>query len=435
MQKDGHRVGDRATSFFTNERVLGSLCVRLSAAGGVTSGQGLELCSGSCVVGSAAGADFILDHATVSRRHVELEVQPNGVSVRDLGSTNGVYHLGNRVRHLVLGSDATLLLGQASLRIEIDPVRVSQPPSVVEYGGLATANAVMKRLIGTLKRLERSLINVLIVGETGTGKEVVARALHAHSRVKDGPFVAVNCGALPRDLIHSELFGHRRGAFTGALETRRGAFELAEGGTLFLDEIGELPETAQPVLLRALQERTIVPVGESIPRAVNVRVVAATNRRLHQDVVERKFREDLFYRLNGVSLELPPLRERVEDIPMLARYFALRGDLPELTPAVLSELSSHSWPGNVRELEQAVSAYGVLETLPRVVHQLDWTPAKEKTIDLERPYEELKRDALEQFQSDYLKALLEHTGGNISAAARLSGLERSYLGKLLRRSV
>jgi transcriptional regulator with GAF, ATPase, and Fis domain len=235
-------------------------------------------------------------------------------------------------------------------------------------------------------------------------------------------------------LIQSELFGHRRGSFTGAVEARRGAFELADGGTLFLDEIGELSESAQPVLLRALQERTIVPVGDTVPKPVSVRVVAATNRRLHQDALDGKFREDLFYRLNGVSLELPPLRERSEDIPLLARHFAVRGQVPELTPAVLGALAMHSWPGNVRELEQAVSAYGVLEMLPNVARPAGAARPSTKAIDIERPYEDLKRELLEQFQSNYLKSLLSHTGGNISAAARLSGLERSYLGKLLRRS-
>jgi len=306
-----------------------------------------------------------------------------------------------------------------------DPIA---PSGVIEYGGLVGVSAPMRRLFATMKRLEASLINVLVMGESGTGKELIARAIHHGSTMKAGPLVAVNCGGLPYELIHSELFGHRRGAFTGALETRRGAFELADGGTLFLDEIGELPLSLQPVLLRALQERTITPLGEAAPKAVAVRVIAATNRKLYEDVTRGRFREDLFYRLNGVCLEVPPLRERAEDVVLLANCFARRAGISELPAAVLQALRARSWRGNVRELEHAVEAFAVLRELPAQPEAGLGEPLA--AVDIERPDEDQKRECLEEFRRAYVTRLMAHTGGNIREASRMSGLDRSYLGRL-----
>jgi DNA-binding NtrC family response regulator len=284
-----------------------------------------------------------------------------------------------------------------------------------------------------LSRLEDSLVNVLIEGESGTGKEVVARAIHEHSAVARGPFVAINCGALDRTLVRSELFGHRRGAFTTAVEGRIGAFELAAGGTLFLDEIGELPLDVQPVLLRALESETVVRVGECIERPVKARLLAATNRDLAVDVRERRFREDLYYRLMVVKLHIPPLRQRIEDVVGLAEHFATELQLGKLSSEVLSQLCERRWLGNVRELRNALKAFAALGVLPGAEESDAGVleAALTSAVDVTRPYEECKRELVEAFRRVFVQRLLERTSGNQSEAARLSGLERSYLNKVV----
>jgi DNA-binding NtrC family response regulator len=282
--------------------------------------------------------------------------------------------------------------------------------------------------------LEGSLVNVLVTGESGTGKELVARALHDGSSVAAGPFVTVNCGAIPRELVASELFGHRRGAFTGAVDARKGAFESADGGTLFLDEIGELPVDVQPSLLRALESGEIRAVGADRVSNVRVRVVAATNRDLRTEVGAGRFREDLFYRLAVVELAMPALRERIEDIEELANAFATAAGAPALDAQTIAKLHARRWPGNVRELRNVVQAYIALGQLPREgpaggVDSLD--DALTRLIDVSRPYADLKDDLTDRFTRLYLEALMKHTQNNQSAAARMSGLDRSWLWRLL----
>lgn len=319
---------------------------------------------------------------------------------------------------------------------------VSGPGSDSERGGLAvygelvTQSAPMLRLFELLHRLESSLLSVLIEGESGTGKELVARAIHGHSELRTGPFVAINCGAVQRELVASELFGHRRGAFTGAVESRQGAFEAASGGTLFLDEIAELPLELQPMLLRALEQRVVTRLGETEPRPVNLRVLSASHVSLAEQVQAGRFRRDLYYRLAAVRMCVPPLRDRADDIALLARLFARRAGGAEPPASLVGALRAHHWPGNVRELRHAVEAYQVLGTL-----SLSDTSGQfhgdclARFVDLHRPYRELKEELLASFSKLYLSQLLEHTSGNVSRAARLSGLERSYLNKLVRRQL
>jgi DNA-binding NtrC family response regulator len=302
---------------------------------------------------------------------------------------------------------------------------------MAEYHGMIAASFVMRRLFATLKRLERSSPNVLLLGESGVGKELVARALHQASSLAPGPFVAKNCAAMTRELIQSELFGHRRGAFTGAVESRVGAFEAADGGTLFLDEIGELPAELQPMLLRVLESGEVTPVGSNETRRVQVRLVSATNRPIDRsgDVL----RADLFYRIAVVTLRIAPLRERAEDIPLLADHFAAEASIPPLPDEVMDRLVQHDWPGNVRELRNAVQAYAALGSLPELRREkgelLD--RALRRAADLGRPLMEQRDAILDQFTRRYLEVLLAHTGGNQSEAARVSGTERSHLRKLL----
>jgi DNA-binding NtrC family response regulator len=251
--------------------------------------------------------------------------------------------------------------------------------------------------------------------------------------VSQGPFIAINCGALDRNLVRSELFGHKKGAFTGALGETPGAFAEADGGTLFLDEIGELPLEVQPVLLRVLESGAYTRVGEARPRPVKVRVIAATHRSLSDDVQEGLFRSDLYYRLMVVTLHAPSLRQRPEDIPLLARKIAADVGMAELSDDLLKKLSHRSFPGNVRELKHAILAYGAVGELPsgksQDTDELD--SALKAFLDPDRPYAEQKEALIEKMTHLYLQALIERTGGNRSEAARIAGLQRGYVRRLL----
>jgi transcriptional regulator with GAF, ATPase, and Fis domain len=301
------------------------------------------------------------------------------------------------------------------------------------YGGLLGASPIMRELFEQLSRLEGSKVNLLVSGESGTGKELIARAVHEHSLVCAGPFVALNCGALDRQLARSELFGHERGAFTGAIRTRRGAFEAADGGTLFLDEVGELPCDVQPLLLRALEQRKITPVGSHEERPVDVRLITATNRDLAARVRSGHFREDLYYRIHVVHVVVPPLRARPGDAVVLARDFAARLGVSALPLEVLEAIALRQWPGNVRELRNAVEAYVALGVLPSAASSStsEDDATLEDFIDPTKTYAEQKSELLERFTRGYLERLLRQTKGNQSEAARIAGLERSYLGRLI----
>lgn len=341
----------------------------------------------------------------------------------------------------------------------------------VEHRRLRDRNLALERrlqrtekfgdLIGSSQRMhevyERSIgvagtsSTVLIMGESGTGKELTARAIHSRSSRSHSRFVAVNCSAIPENLIESELFGHVRGAFTGATTTRQGLFENADGGTLFLDEIGDLPPLAQVKVLRALQEGEIRRVGSDETRTVDVRVIAATNVDLRDRINSGKFRQDLFYRLSVVEISLPALRERVEDIPLLAYHFlqkhadTSRSDVRRISPEALSDLQSRSWPGNVRELENAIQHAIVFcrgptilpADLPAATGSVEPNNLPTKALSsalADLPYRLAKERALEDFEQSYFTTLLNRTGGNVSEAARQAGLDRSNFRRALRRA-
>lgn len=389
---------------------------------------------GTCVVGSGPAADIVIAEPTVSRTHVELGLVPEGVSVRDLGSRNGTFYQGQRVEKMILGLGGHLQVGATTIAIDADAQGLEQVPTYegTAYQGLVGGSLVMRRLFAVLKRLEGSLATVLIEGESGVGKELVARALHQGSTAASGPFVAVNCGAVAKELVASELFGHKRGAFSGAHDARKGAFESANGGTLFLDEMGELPLDVQPVLLRALELGEIRAVGDDHPKRVKVRVVAATNRELESEVRAGRFRQDLFYRLAVVRIAVPSLRERPDDIEPLVRRFAANLGLPELPAQLVAELRARPWPGNVRELQNAIQSYAALGMLPGTMARLSsLDQALAELVDLNVPYATQKDDVTDRFTRVYLATLMAHTSGNQSLAARYAGLNRSYLGRLL----
>jgi DNA-binding NtrC family response regulator len=316
-----------------------------------------------------------------------------------------------------------------------------------EFRGMVGDSAAMRAVADTIRRAGSTDATVLVTGESGTGKELAARALHAESRRADAPFIALNCSALPAELIESELFGHVRGAFTGADRDREGVFEAADGGTLFLDEVGDLSSSAQAKLLRVIEEGRVTPVGTAASRAVDVRLVAATNRPLDEMASRGEFREDLLYRLQVVTLRLPPLRERRADIPALAVHFvaelARRHERPvrSLSASARRALVAYDWPGNVRELRNVLERAVVLAdgdemdlaALPARVSGTSIAPGPIDAALAELPYTEARERAVEAFERSFLAAALERHGGNVSATARSLGLHRQSLQKILRR--
>jgi DNA-binding NtrC family response regulator len=398
----------------------------------------LRLEQGVCVLGAGGDADQVIDAETVSRRHAEIRLIPEGVAISDLGSKNGLFYLGQRFQSMILQPGSRFQLGSVDVDLEVDHASLARwdtgtPDS---YGDLIGVSRPMRELFNQLVRLEGSKINLLITGESGTGKELIARAIHEHSPVRKGPLVVVNCGALDRGLARSELFGHQRGAFTGAVQRQLGAFEAAEGGTLFLDEVGELPLDVQPVLLRALESRVITPVGSHQERPVDVRLIAATHRDLQAEAASGAFREDLLYRICVVGVHVPPLRERPEDVAVIAQALARRRGAAALPDDFVEALARHGWPGNVRELCNAVEAYLAVGVLPRSragTTGAGIEAALSSFVDPTRTYADQKQEIVDLFTRAYLERLLDTTSGNQSEAARLSGLERSYLGKLIAR--
>ena len=302
-----------------------------------------------------------------------------------------------------------------------------------QLGRMVGRSDVMREIFRTVERIAKAEATVLVTGESGTGKELVARAIHEHSPRAKGPFVAVNCGAIPSELIESELFGHEKGAFTGATDRRTGRFEAADGGTLFLDEIGELDAAVQVKLLRVLQERTFERVGSSRPMSVDVRIVTATNRDLNEEVAEGRFREDLYYRVAVVPVALPPLRERREDVRLLAQTFLARlGPGKQLTPAAIGSLEGYSWPGNVRELENAIE-YGLALCESDTIDQADLPISISRSGQAEALREQWRQgersfeETVTRFETDILREALESHHWNQTQTANALGITRRVL--------
>lgn len=385
--------------------------------------------SGSIRIGSAAGADFQLSDGTVSRIHVTVGPDGGQMRVRDMDSTNGTFIDGVRLRDGFLRAGALLRLGGSTLRAEAvtEPVRVPLSQRK-ELQGLVGSSAAMRHVYALVERVATTDTTVLIQGETGTGKELVARAIHEESTRKGERFLAIDCGAIPDNLVESELFGHVRGAFSGAVADRVGAFEEADGGTLFFDEVGELPAAMQRKLLRALETRVIRRVGSHDERAVDVRVVAATNRPLAQAMNEGVFREDLYFRLAVVTIELPPLRARREDIPQLAQHFLdrLTGGTEKVAPDLIAALMGRSWAGNVRELRNVLERRVSLAGQPAPPRQAA-DSTKRAWIRYDLPFKVAQSDVLAQFEHSYLAALLEQHQGNVTRAAEAAGISRRFL--------
>jgi len=357
------------------------------------------------------------------------------VQVRDLGSANGMTLAGHRVVCAYLNHGSVLGLGETLLRFDSLEDQVREPLSLERsFGRVLGESAPMRRLFAVMTRVAASEATVLLEGETGTGKGALADAIHRASPRKGGPFMVIDCSAIPATLIETELFGHEKGAFTDARAAREGAFEAAAGGTVFLDEVGELPLALQPKLLRALEDRVVQRVGGRTPVPLDVRVIAATNRDLRQEVNRGTFRADLFYRLNIVRLELPPLRERLEDIPLLARSFFEQLAPPGVqpSPALLDVYRRQSWPGNVRELRNTIERDLVLGEGADAADDGP-SPSAAGEVGAAAPFRVQKERAVAAWESEYLRQLLAAHGGNLSQAARAARMDRSYLRDLLKR--
>jgi len=398
-----------------------------------------EATSPRCAVGTHASNDLRLDDSRVSRFHCEIRLEGPEARVRDLGSRNGTVVDGVSVVEAFLRSGSTIKAGAVTLRFELlGQVRRVPMSTRRSFHGLVAESVAMRVALALVERAAGSDLTVLLEGETGTGKGKVAEAIHRGSARNGKPFVVVDCGAIPQNLIESELYGHEKSAFTGATERRLGAFEEADGGTIFLDEIGELPIDQQPKLLRALESREIRRVGSNLHKKVDVRIVAATNRDLRREVNEARFRADLYFRLAVLRLTLPPLRERADDLPLLAEeLLASLGAKPEeiralCTPEFLASLQRGAWPGNVRELRNHLERCLAFEEALPIGEELA-ARREVAAVDPTVPYAEARRRAIEAFEQAYVKALLAHHDGKPSQAAAAAGIDRVYLYKLARR--
>ncbi|HEY0483665.1 MAG TPA: sigma 54-interacting transcriptional regulator [Kofleriaceae bacterium] len=422
--------------------------VVLAVVDGPSRGARAQVGSEIARIGTADGNDLVLADRTVSRFHCEVSVRGGTIVIRDCGSTNGTLIDGVRIREAEIPPGTLVRIGGSALRVEL-----GDEPAFVEisgrsgFGELVGASVEMRRVYAILERLAETSATVLVQGETGTGKDVLARSLHAASRRADRPFVAVDCGAIPEHLVESELFGHVKGAFTGAISDRRGVFEEADGGTLFLDEIGEMPLALQPKLLRAIESRSIRRVGGTGARTVDVRIVAATNRSLASSINDGSFREDLYYRLAVVEVRLPPLRARRDDIPVLAAHFfrLFAGEHGRLPAEFVAGLVGRGWPGNVRELRNTIErsvSLGTIAPAPRTAApgaQATAPPGDvlpgsiESFVALHLPLKEARRAWTESFELVYVRTMLKLVGGNVTRAAERAGVSRRFLQRMVAR--
>jgi transcriptional regulator with GAF, ATPase, and Fis domain len=387
-------------------------------------------------LGKAHDNDLVLDDDTVSRHHCELARANDGVHVRDLGSTNGTRVQGARVSEAIVQPGTVLSVGEVEIALRPAVRNVEVLPSDKTWFGAAIGRSLgMRSIFGVLERIAPTDGTVLLEGETGTGKDVLARAIWTESARANGPFVVVDCGAVSYALLESELFGHERGAFTGAVATRQGAFELADGGTVFLDEIGELPLDVQPKLLRVLETKEFRRVGGNRTLKTNVRVIAATRRNLQREVQAGKFREDLYFRLAVVPITVPPLRARREDIaPLVQHILKASGGGLALSDETMQALLAHDWPGNVRELRNVLErtvylAHAAGQTELDLVSLPTYAPPGGDVFqfDSARSYRETRAKFDAEFERRYVKWLLARHSGNVSAAAREAKMDRKHL--------
>ena len=427
---------------------------QLSVVEGLDKGKKYSLVKPITKIGKKEGNDFIVSDGTVSRKHLAIEYSSDTFVLKDMGSTNGTYVNGTRVKEAYLLPGDRIKIGNTVLEFVAFEEKVQIEPSENDsFGSMVGASLKMRQIFGILEKISPSLATVIVEGETGTGKELVARAIHANSPRKNKPFIVFDCGSVAPNLIESELFGHEKGAFTGAVKTRRGAFEEANGGTISLDEIGELTLDLQPKLLRALESREIRRVGTNLPIPIDVRVICATNKNLKREVNEGRFREDLYYRLSVVKILIPSLRERTDDIPPIVEKFLRDGKfnknadgtlhITKVNDDALKLLQRHRWPGNVRELQNVIERASAIsekdsitkEHIEFVFTELDRDDERTEKLQVVKdiPFKTAKQKVVEVFERDYLLDLLRRNGYNLSKAAREAGIDRKHIRNLLKK--
>jgi transcriptional regulator with PAS, ATPase and Fis domain len=409
--------------------------IRLIVSEGPDRGKEHVSTSARVSIGSHELNELTLNDASVSRFHCEIVIDSRVPRLRDLESRNGTFVDGLEVRDVYLREGSQIRLGTSAIRFtatsESSPVALSERS---EFGSLVGSSTPMRRAFALLERAAASESTVLLEGETGTGKEGAAAAIHEASARSNGPFVVVDCGSLPAELLESELFGHEKGAFTGAHQTRRGAFADASGGSVFLDEIGELSPEIQPKLLRVLDSHTIRRVGANVHEPVDVRVIAATNRDLRSAVNSGRFRADLYYRLAVLRIRLPPLRERPEDIDLLVpRLLARLNANPSAqarlsAPALVSELKALPWPGNVRELKNYVERSLAFDPAEPAVESAPGSAPRTVV-----PYEQARKQKLDEWERGYAILVLRAAQGHVERAAKLAGISRASMYRLVSR--
>ncbi len=391
----------------------------------------------SLIIGAGDGSDVVLVDGAASRRPCSIAMGQSGVVLTDLGSKNGTFVNGVRVEHALLEPGHVLSIGRCRLDLVVHGggESLALTPDT-QFGGALGGSVAMRSLFARLARAAASPETVLLLGESGTGKELLARALHEHSPRQQAPFVVLDCSALAPTLVEAEIFGHARGAFTGAVQAREGVFEQAHCGTLFIDEIGELPPELQPKLLRALESGEVRRLGENAPRSVDVRVIAATHRDIRGRVQSGEFRQDLYYRLAVVEASIPPLRERKDDIPMLTERF-LRERTPPLTlqdlpPNTLSLLGAHDWPGNVRELRNTVARLVLYPEAPEAaIAQTGQAGGDDSGALYALPLGQARAELVERFELRYIEQKLADSAGNVTQAAQAAGVSRQFFHRLM----
>jgi transcriptional regulator with GAF, ATPase, and Fis domain len=406
---------------------------------GPNAGASVRARTSEVSVGTAPANDLVLTDPTVSRHHFSVTATPDGLHLRDLGSSNGTLVGSVRIQSGFIDGEVRVRVGRTTLRIDLSDDDICEVLSPEDrFGTLIGSSSAMRRIFAALPRLAQSDSTVLLEGETGTGKGVLAAAIHEASARAAKPFVVLDCAAIAPTLIESELFGHVKGSFTGAASDRAGAFELANGGTIFIDEIGELPLDMQPKLLRVLEERTVKRVGGNQRIKIDARVIAATNRDLRMEVNRNAFRADLFYRLNVVRIHIPPLRERTGDIERLARHFhAELVPNKSMSEELLEYLRRQPWPGNVRELRAAVERAILFED-PALL-ALDQPTASEAQAQVDDAFDPrlsfrmAKQRAADRWEKEYMRGLMVAAKDNLSEAARIAKMDRSHLRTLLRK--
>ncbi len=414
-------------------------------------------CGREVRIGSSPDVDVPIEDPSISREHLAIRLVRDGFLVEDTASTNGTFIGDLTIKSAIVSTETIVRIGKTALKLSPTTETVEQELSPrARFGRMLGASASMRETFALLEKVSASDLTVLVEGETGTGKELAAEGIHDGSG-RSGQLVAVNCGAIPRELLESELFGHAKGAFTGAVRERTGAFAAADKGTLFLDEVGELPLDMQAKILRALERREVKPVGADRSVPIDVRVVAATNRSLAKEVTANRFRQDLYYRLAVVTVKIPALRTRLDDLPLLVdgiqdeleRRLKATGLPPpaRLDESAMQMLRRYDFPGNVRELRNIVERWAVLgtsvppgETSPVVVPASQRLPARTPTgstaIDtsiFDLPYHEAKEAYAERFDRAFTEEALKRSSGNVSKAARDAGVDRRHLQRLMAR--